>query len=145
MDMQRLEPLVGDWIVEVAFPGSPATDVGARSVFDWALDGAFLMQRSTVPLPEAPDSVSIVTAAAEGDGYTQHYFDQRGVVRLYAMTFDNGVWTLTRTAPDFSPLDFSQRFFGTFSDDGRTIDGRWEIAHEPGNWQLDFHLTYRRT
>ena len=23
-----------------------------------------------------------------GDGYTQHYFDSRGIARLYAMTFD---------------------------------------------------------
>jgi hypothetical protein len=29
-------------------------------------------------------------------------------------------------SPDFTPLDFQQRFTGTFSDDGNTISGAWE-------------------
>jgi hypothetical protein len=37
-------------------------------------------------------------------GYLQHYFDSRGVVRLYAMTFEDRVWTLTRTKRDFGSL-----------------------------------------
>src|SRR5918993_347618 len=47
-------------------------------------------------------------------------------------------------APDFSPLDFAQRFTGTFSDDGTTIAGRWEIAHDGSTWEHDFDLTYVR-
>jgi uncharacterized protein YndB with AHSA1/START domain len=38
--------------------------------------------------------------------------------------------------------DFSQRFSGTFSDDGQRIDGRWEIAHDGESWETDFDLTY---
>ena len=44
------------------------------------------------------------------------------MVRLYAMSFADGVWTLTRESPDFTPLDFRQRFTGTFSTDGNTPD-----------------------
>ena len=55
-------------------------------------------------------------SADPGTGaYTQHYYDSRGVVRLYAMTFSDGLWALTRESPDFSPLDFQQRFTGTLS------------------------------
>jgi hypothetical protein len=32
-----------------------------------------------------------------------HYFDSRGLARIYEMTLDGGVWTFSRTAPDFSP------------------------------------------
>ena len=46
--------------------------------------------------------------------------------------------------PDFSPLDFAQRFTGTFSDDGQTIAGDWEIAHDGSTWEHDFDLTYVR-
>ena len=42
------------------------------------------------------------------------------------MSFVDGVWTLTRESPDFTPLDFRQRFIGTFSADGNTISGAWE-------------------
>jgi hypothetical protein len=76
--------------------------------------------------------------------YTQHYYDSRGVVRLYAMSFADGVWTLTRESPDFSPLDFRQRFTGTFSEDGNVISGAWEICFNETDWGHDFDLSYRR-
>ena len=88
-----------------------------RSRFEWALDGQFLLQRTEISVPEAPDSLTIVSVDLRTGAYTQHYFDSRGVVRLYAMSLADGVWTLTRESSDFSPLDFRQRFTGTFSDD----------------------------
>jgi hypothetical protein len=70
-----------------------------------------------------------------------HYFDSRGVARSYVMTFSDKVWTLQRFA---SAPDFSQRFIGTFTDDGDTINGGWEISHDASNWTPDFRLTYTR-
>jgi hypothetical protein len=60
------------------------------------------------------------------------------------MTFDGRDWELLRTEPDFFPLDFSQRYTGTISPDGSTIDGRWERSTDGATWELDFGLTYRR-
>ena len=139
--LERLDPFVGEWSIEASLgPG-----VMGRSVFEWVLGGRFLMERSEVPdVPEAPDGLSIVGVAGDGDAYTQHYFDSRGVVRVYAMTFHDGVWTLLRDAPDFTPLDFWQRFTGEFSPDGGTIRGRWEISHDGSTWERDFDLTYRK-
>lgn len=76
--------------------------------------------------------------------FVQHYFDSRGVVRLYDMTFDGTTWTLSRTRPDFSPLSLQQRFTGTFSPDRDSIDGQWEICEDGLNWRVDFPLTFRR-
>ena len=72
----------------------------ARSVFEWALDGQFLVQRTEIPDPQVEE-------------------------------------------PDFTPLDFSQRFTGEFSPDGNTITGTWEIDEGSG-WRKDFDLTYTR-
>jgi hypothetical protein len=150
--LARLDAFVGEWVVEASFPGgrpapSGATEQGpqARSWFEWALDRQFLLQRTEIPVREAPDSLSIVSVDLEAGGYTQHYFDSRGVVRLYAMTFADGVWTLTRESPDFTPLAFRQRFTGTFGPDGNTITGAWETGHDGTQWEHDFALTYRRT
>jgi hypothetical protein len=66
------------------------------------------------------------------------------VARVYEMSFDNGVWRLWRTSADFTPLDFSQRFTGTFSKDASTITGRWEISHDGTSWEHDFDLTYTK-
>jgi hypothetical protein len=138
--MARLEPFIGGWSMQASFPDAPV----GHSVFDWALERQFLVQRSEVPHPAAPDGLSIMAFDPEGQGYLQHYFDSRGVVRLYAMTFSDGIWTLLRDKPDFSPLDFSQRFRGVFSDDANVIDGRWETSEDGSSWELDFELRYTR-
>jgi hypothetical protein len=144
--LARLEPFVGEWRLEApAFPIPAELADQARATFEWALDGTFLVERSTVPMAEAPDGLCVIAPDRDGDGYTQHYFDSRGVVRLYAMTFDGSEWTLRRGSPDFTPLDFHQRFIGSFSPDGQTIEGRWESSPDGRAWELDFELRYIRT
>jgi hypothetical protein len=141
--LARLDVFVGEWRVEARFSAAGDGPAG-RSTFEWALDRQFLIQRTEVPVPEAPDGLMIVSADLKTGAYTQHYYDSRGVVRLYAMSLSDGVWTLTRESPDFTPLDSRQRFTGTFSPDGNTIDGAWESARDGGGWEHDFALTYRR-
>jgi hypothetical protein len=144
--LARLDVFVGDWVVEARFPGDqPTAEEGppGRSRFEWDLGRQYLVQRTEVPVPEAPDSLTIVSASPATGAYTQHYYDSRGTTRLYAMTLDDRVWTLTRESPDFSPLDFAQRFTGTFSADGTTIWGAWEKRLDR-DWRHDFALTYRR-
>jgi hypothetical protein len=133
--LRRLDVFIGEWRMEASGKG--------RAIFEWALDGQFLLQRSEAPDSSAPDSVAIVGLDPGGGAYSQHYFDSRGVARVYAMTFSDGVWELSREQPDFSPLAFSQRFTGTFSDDQNTIAGLWEIRRDSA-WERDFPLTYTR-
>jgi hypothetical protein len=142
--LQRLDAFVGEWTMEASFPDAPPTGLVGHCVFEWALDDQFLVQRSKVPHPDAPDGISIIGLAADGETYTQHYFDSRGIARVYAMTFRDGVWSLLRDSPDFTPLSFSQRFTGTFGDAGRTVRGRWEASTDGSTWELDFELTYRK-
>ncbi len=143
--LQRLEPFIGSWEMEAIFPADPSVVMGGgRCVFEWMQGGQLLIQRIEIPAPEAPDSIGVIAANAGNDSYTQHYFDSRGVVRLYAMTYVDGIWKLLRDSPDFSPLDFSQRFTGTFSDDGDVIRGEWETSSDGSTWKHDFDLVYRR-
>ena len=144
--LAALEPLVGEWILLAAFDETPPTDVGARVRFEWLPGGQFLIERWEVPVPEAPDGIALIGADPENEGrYLQHYFDTRGVARVYRMSFEDGVWKLWRDEPDFTPLDFSQRYAGTFSADGTTIAGTWEICHDGKTWEHDFDLTYTKT
>jgi hypothetical protein len=141
--LQRLEVFIGEWRLGLGHAIPPPENGGARSVFEWALDGQFVVQRTEIPDPNAPNGLCIVAPDPSTAAYTQHYFDSRGVVRLYAMTFRDGIWTLLRESPDFTPLDFSQRFTGRFSADGNTILGTWEIGNGSG-WKKDFDLIYSR-
>ena len=148
--LARLDVFAGDWSLEARFPGQdpappgPGGRVIGRSRFEWALDRQFLLQHTEVPIPDAPDSLAIIAADPRTGRYTQHYYDSRGVARLYAMSITDGVWTLIRESPDFSPLDFRQRFTGTFSEDRNTITGAWEKSSNGGGWEHDFALIYHR-
>jgi hypothetical protein len=139
--MERLTPFIGEWDMETSL--DPSNSVRATTTFEWALGGRFLLERSELDPPIAPNSLTVI--AQDGDGYTQHYFDSRGVVRVYRMTFDGRRWTLQRDAPDFTPLSFAQRYIGVLSDDGSRIDGRWESRPpDATEWELDFELNYLR-
>jgi hypothetical protein len=135
-----LDAFIGEWTIEAGFEGAPAGTVE----FEWMPGAKFVVQRWEVPVPEAPDGLAIIGFDEGRQTYLQHYFDSRGVARVYEMSLEDNVWTLARTEPDFSPLDFSQRYVGTFSDDGRTIEGTWEISHDGTTWEKDFDLNYRR-
>ena len=137
--LKKLEPLVGEWTIEGKWSDEKPWPGGGRSTFEWHDSGAHLIQRTTVELPEAPDSISIMGCDAANGTYSQLYSDERGVCRIYEMSIGNGEWKLWREG-----LPFAQRFTGRISDDGQTIAGRWEIAEDGTNYTTDFFLTYRR-
>jgi len=104
---RRSNALVGVWEMEATFPGDPPIVMkGGQCAIEPILGGRFLLMHTQIDAPTAPDSTYVIAVDSDGGGYTQHYLDERGVVRLSAMTLDAGYWTLTREAPDFSPLDF---------------------------------------
>jgi Protein of unknown function (DUF1579) len=141
--LDRLDAFIGEWSLEAEFPDAPPTDERGRADFEWMPEKQFLVQRWEAPSP-APDGIAIIGFDDARQTYLQHYFDSRGVARVYEMSFDEGVWKLWRESPDFSPLSFHQRFTGTFGDDGRTIRGRWEISSDGSSWEDDFELTYSK-
>ena len=140
-ELARLDALVGDWTMEATPPGGEPWPGDARATFEWLEGGTWLVERWTIEMPEAPHGIAII---GPGDGpatFRQHYFDSRGVHRIYEMTLDGGVWRMWRDATD----PFAQRFGAKISDDGNTITGRWEKAPDGTNWEIDFDLTYRRS
>src|SRR5437016_584265 len=144
--LARLDALVGRWTVQPAVDGVPA----AWTEFAWQDDGLFLRQvadADSMPstAPRAwQDNAPFPTTAVIGlddteDEFTVLYADARGVHRVYRMTFAEGVWTMWRYAPGFD-----QRFTGTLSPDGDTVQARWEMSEDGVTWNLDFELTYTR-
>lgn len=135
---QRLDALVGKWTVELVFPGDPPFKGETQASFEW-LNEFFLVYRAGTPGSEYPVGHSIIGADDMMDSYTMLYSDSRGVARLYQMSLRDGVWKQWRDDPAFY-----QRFSATFSEDGRTITGSWEISDDGVNWKHDFNMTYTR-
>jgi hypothetical protein len=80
----------------------------------------------------------VIGTDGANDTYYQLYTDDRNVCRVYEMSIGDGQWKLWREGPPFD-----QRFTGRFSEDGNTIEGRWETRTDSG-WESDFDLVYTR-
>ena len=135
--LEHLNALVGEWTIEATVPSDPRLAVRGRATFEWLTEGSFLVQSWNVAHPNFPDGIAIIGSDVSAEAYCQHYFDSRGVFRVYEMSLRDNVWKLWRDSPNLS-----QRFTGTFSDDGKTIMGRWEKSSDGSNWEHDFDLTY---
>jgi hypothetical protein len=137
--LRELEPLVGEWKVEMIPPGGEPLEGNARTAFEWHDSGAHLVERATVEVPGAPDGVSIIGCDGAKGTYFQLYSDERGVSRIYEMSIGGGEWRLWREGEPFA-----QRWTARFEDDGRTIRGTWELAANGTDFRPDFDLVYRR-
>ncbi|HEX3796113.1 MAG TPA: hypothetical protein VHV57_16590 [Acidimicrobiales bacterium] len=141
-ELHDLEPFIGQWRMVPRFDLNADAAPRALASFEWLPGKRFLVQRWEVEHPEAPDGIAIIGFYNAEGTYLQHYFDSRGVARVYEMSFADNVWTLQRIAGD---PDFSRRFIGRFGADGRSIVGSWESSNDLGsNWTLDFELTYTK-
>ena len=142
--LDALQPFLGEWAVEGRHVAFPNTVIRGASVFEWWGDRTFLMHRSILDHPDFPDSISVIGATRLDGGLAQHYFDSRGVHRLFDMSFADGVWTLDRKA--VGPKDFDQRMKATFSADGNTITSESELRDaQTHEMRPDFSVTYRRS
>jgi hypothetical protein len=141
-DLDPLDALVGKWSTSMTHPASPSLDVSGTSTFEWLEGRHFLIGRSVTDHPDFPDGLTVLGADADTDADTlaMHYYDSRGVQRIYRSSrIEDGVWKMWRDDPDFS-----QRFTGTFSEDGNTITGMWELSRDGESWDDDLGISYRR-
>lgn len=129
---ELLSALVGTWSIEVHRPETSADPIPAQQRVEWIAGNKFLLQHLTVAHPDFPESVAILAP----DHF--HYFDSRGVSRVYAMTLTARQWRLWR-----ADSDFWQRF--TAELDGPHMLGAWEMSHDSGaTWQHDFDMRYTK-
>jgi len=138
-ELRSLDRLVGEWVMKGSHPFDPTITVRGRVTFEWLEGGGFIIERWSIEHPDFPDGIAILGADEATGNLRQHYFDSRGVARIYNMTMSDGVWSLWRNDPDFS-----QRFAGTLADNGNTIMGRWERSTDGSTWEHDFDLTYTK-
>ena len=139
MQVQELEPLVGEWATEVRMPPGGGDPVRGRTTFEWLEGGGYLIQRAVMDDPAFPRGVMVIGPDVTGERVVQHYFDSRGVARVYDVSLEDRVLRLWR-----DDADFAQRYSGRLSADGTTLEGAWEICEDGATWEHDFDLTYEK-
>ena len=152
--LKPLNCLVGTWTTEATHPAVPGVVVHGTAIIEWFEGERFLIQHARTDHPDFPDAIAIIgfterdrvdsapnidPATGNNAHFRMHYFDSRGVFRVYEVGIDDDSWRLWRDAPGFS-----QRFTGMFVDNGDTIVGRWELCRDELHWDNDLEITYRR-
>jgi hypothetical protein len=127
--------LLGAWTTEARHTFLPGVVIsGTSSVELLGLDG-FLLHRTWYDHPDVPDAVSLLR------GEQLHYFDERGVIRLFALTVTAHGWSVERSKTDD---DFGQRMTWLVDAAGTTVRGRSQLSHDGVRWEDDLQVTYRR-
>lgn len=149
--VEELERLVGTWSTEATHPAFPGVVVKGSVEVEWLEGKRFLILRARTDHPDFPDSISIIgdfgrdradEALKTGSGNANlcmHYFDSRGVFRACDVAIDAAAWRIWRNAKGFS-----QRFTGSFTPDGDTIVGQWDLSRDDVHWDADLAIIYRR-
>src|SRR5262245_29739077 len=152
--LEPLNRLVGVWTTEATHPAVPGVVVRGSATIEWLEGERFLIHRARTDHPDFPHSISIigrtehdridsatcaVPAPTRKAALRMHYFDSRGVFRIYEASIDEVAWRLWRHASGFS-----QRFSGTFADRGDTIAGSWQLCEDGVHWTDDLQIIYRR-
>src|SRR3954468_24327331 len=95
--LEPLRTLPGAWTTEGAHPLLPGDVIRGRAVFAWLEGERFLVWRSHYDHPEIPDALAVIGIVDER--LSMHYFDSRGVHRLYSAGASPREWRFWRDDP----------------------------------------------
>lgn len=134
--LSALQPLIGEWeytLYNAWFLESMETQVKGKVSIEWIHD-AFVCVRGQIGV--TPDDVWVIGYSDAREKYELFYYDQRGVSRIFDMTFDGKHWAFHR-----EDKDFYQRFTAEVSTD--KIVAITEASEDKGKtWRKDFDITY---
>jgi len=131
--LDGLDPLVGEWRTEGSHP-LIMEPVRGRFSFEWLPGRRFLIWRSEQTPTIVPTAIAVIGGGDTPGTWPMHYFDSRGVFRVYQVRVDDGVLKMWRDQPGFA-----QRATCVFSDGGRRFELRWDL-NETGTWKADLVL-----
>jgi hypothetical protein len=136
--MRRFDSLVGEWDVTMThawFLDSLDTEIHGSATFEWFAD-AFLVMHSR--LEDDSEWASAFGRSDARDAYVAFYHDDRGVYRVFDMSFADGEWTLLREDPDFH-----QRVVMRIGQD--RVDIRADASDDAGRtWRKDLDYIFER-
>jgi hypothetical protein len=141
--LAELDVLLGQWTMEIAWSakthrlvGGPAS-IRAPASFAPSRDGGLVVH--TTGGSDGPIAWWTIGRDETSGAFAVLYTDDRGVSRIYGMSFAGNVWKMWRCASGFH-----QRFTGEISLDQKSIKGRWEKSEDGAAWETDFELSYTK-
>lgn len=138
-ELERVaEIFVGVWSLSVTnqwWLDDPATVTSGTATCGW-LGDSFI--RLEAEFDGKPTWDFVFGRNDARDQFVALYHDDRGVLRVFELTLDDGGWAMSRTDPDFH-----QRIVGRV--DGDRIVGHADASEDQGStWRKDFDLIFQR-
>lgn len=132
--MSALDRLVGTW--DLTMHHTAMTEpVRGRETYRPILDGAFLEMQRTYDHPDFPDAIAIMSETRT------HYFDVRGISRVFTHELSDRGWSSARSSDGEA---FAQRQSITFTTPD-TMNGIGELSPDDGaTWQHDYTIHLER-
>jgi hypothetical protein len=124
-----LDRLLGTWDITMQH-SAMADPVTGRQRYERVLDGAFVRLDWTYDHPDFPDALAVLSDSE------MHYFDVRGVTRVFELSFTDDGWSTVRVVAGFSQRA-TARFVG--ADALETVG---EYSEDQGaTWQHDYTMS----
>ena len=127
-----LDRLLGTWELTMRHRLMD-TPVRGRQQYSRVLDGAYVLLDWTYEHPDFPDAMAVLSE------HDAHYFDVRGVTRVFELELDDDGWSMVRLEPEFSQR-YRTRFVGADA-----MESEGEYSEDGGaTWAHDFSMGYVR-
>jgi hypothetical protein len=127
-----LDRLLGTWDLTMRHH-AVAEPVSGRQHYERVLDGAYVRLDWSYDHPDFPDAMAMLSEDS------MHYFDVRGVTRVFDLRIDDEGWSMVRLDPELAQR-YTTRFVGP-----DTMESEGELSSDGGStWQPDFAMTYSR-
>src|SRR6476659_2305147 len=97
--LSDLALLIGEWktvVYNASFLSDRLSKLNGKTLFEWFEEQTFLIMRSGVEGDGPPNVVAIISGDDTNKQYQMLYYDERGVSRIYNMSFENDTWKLWR-------------------------------------------------
>ncbi|WP_246079639.1 DUF1579 family protein [Paenibacillus piri] len=135
--MERLQPFIGKWKTKgtIVLPTGAEVRLDADDTYEWLPGGYFLIHHVNGLMGEDEvKAIEIIGFHEDDDMYVTTSYDNRGVVANYKAQLHERDWTI---------IGSTERFRGSFGEDGRTLAGVWELAGDGAEWKkwMDIVLT----
>lgn len=136
--LKELGILIGEWEIFGRHRLIPDPITGRMSI-SWLNGESFLVMRMDFNHSGPPDSTGIIGSDDAAGKLSMLYYDERGVSRIYDVSFRENVLTMERIFPGFS-----QKYRGSIINDGSKIEGVWELRESDDIWKIDVEVTYTK-
>jgi Protein of unknown function (DUF1579) len=140
---ERLEALVGRWRTQGRTretAEAPAARIEAVDTYEWLPGRHALLHAVDAQVGEEKvEGAEIIGWDPARGAYITQYFGSDGPSAYEASLVEEDgvlVWSMSSK---------SDRFTGTFSQDGETITGHWEQLDDDGNWRPWMEITLTKS